>query len=103
MPDTLSREQIAAKHIPDPETGVHRGPLPDESLTYACAECLMDWPCDVVTLAKAPLDVERLARAMVDADLDDIPEPDDIFDSMPEARLMAERIAAKYAEEPHDD
>jgi hypothetical protein len=56
----------------------------------------------VVTLAKAPLDVERLARAMVDADLDDIPEPDDIFDSMPEARLMAERIAAKYAEEPHD-
>ena len=43
------------------------------------------------------LDVETLARAMVNADLDDIPEPDDILDSMPEARQIAERIAAEYA------
>lgn len=45
---------IAAKHVADnrPGMGVHRGPLPDESLTFPCVECDMDWPCDVVLMGR---------------------------------------------------
>ena len=45
---------IAARHVADerPGMGVHRGPLPDESLTYPCVECGNDWPCDVVLIGQ---------------------------------------------------
>ncbi len=56
-PQTSATEALTERHVADPTTGVHRGPLPDESLTYACAECCMDWPCDVVRLAKVAKDV----------------------------------------------
>jgi hypothetical protein len=54
---TIDREALLTQHVADPATGVHRGPLPDESLTYACAACEQDWPCDVVRLAKAVRDL----------------------------------------------
>jgi hypothetical protein len=60
-PSTEARPDVSA-HVEDKTGGgFHRGPLPDESLTYPCAECEQDWPCDTATLAKA-------ARAVLDYD-----------------------------------
>jgi hypothetical protein len=54
-------EGIVSKHVEDPRTGVHRTDGDPDRLTYMCIACCEDWPCDVVTLAKA-------ARAVLDYD-----------------------------------
>jgi hypothetical protein len=43
---------IVARHVADETRGTHRGPLPDESITYICAECDNDWPCDTVLVGQ---------------------------------------------------